>query len=127
MGPKYGPTAGTSYTYKVDSQTLTCREGYTHLGWADTADATEAKYHGGDEITLTKDNPIMTIYAVWEEHEHKDDDGDGFVMMIRPACIRRTATVTAPFPAARIRTPAARKRQTRSPAFRSPATTCSRP
>ena len=20
----------------------------------------------------------MTIYAVWEEHEHKDDDGDGF-------------------------------------------------
>lgn len=75
---KYGPTAETSYTYKVDSQTLTCREGYTHLGWADTADATEAKYHGGDEITLTKDNPIMTIYAVWEEHEHKDDDGDGF-------------------------------------------------
>ena len=42
------------------------RNGYTFLGWADKADATAVQYHGGDKITLTKDNPTKTIYAVWE-------------------------------------------------------------
>ncbi len=42
------------------------RNGYTFLGWADDADATAVQYHGGDKITLTKDNPTKTIYAVWE-------------------------------------------------------------
>ena len=50
---EYGPTADTSYTYTVDSQTLTCREGYNFLGWADGKNATEPDYRGGDTITLT--------------------------------------------------------------------------
>lgn len=48
------------------SSTIPTRDGYTFLGWADDADATAVQYHGGDEITLTKDNPTKTIYAVWE-------------------------------------------------------------
>lgn len=64
---EYGPTADTSYTYTVDSQTLTCREGYNFLGWADGKNATEPDYRGGDTITLTWQNPTKTIYAVWEK------------------------------------------------------------
>lgn len=64
---EYGPTADTSYTYTVDSQTLTCREGYNFLGWADGKNATEPDYRGGDTITLTWQNPTKTIYAVWKE------------------------------------------------------------
>ena len=52
-------------TFTVSSAIPT-RDGYTFLGWADDADATVVQYHGGDEITLTKDNPTKTIYAVWE-------------------------------------------------------------
>ena len=52
-------------TFTVSSAIPT-RDGYTFLGWADDADATAVQYHGGDEITLTKDNPTKTIYAVWE-------------------------------------------------------------
>ena len=52
-------------TFTVSSAIPT-RDGYTFLGWADKADATAVQYHGGDKITLTKDNPTKTIYAVWE-------------------------------------------------------------
>ena len=52
-------------TFTVSSAIPT-RDGYTFLGWADDADATAVQYHGGDKITLTKDNPTKTIYAVWE-------------------------------------------------------------
>ena len=52
-------------TFTVSSKEPT-RDGYTFLGWADKADATAVQYHGGDKITLTKDNPTKTIYAVWE-------------------------------------------------------------
>ena len=69
---EYGPTADTSYTYTVDSQTLTCREGYNFLGWADGKNATEPDYRGGDTITLTWQNPTKTIYAVWEEQPQPD-------------------------------------------------------
>lgn len=48
------------------SSAIPTRDGYTFLGWADDADATAVQYHGGDKITLTKDNPTKTIYAVWE-------------------------------------------------------------
>lgn len=52
-------------TFTVSSAIPT-RDGYTFLGWADDADATAVQYHGGDKITLTKDNPTKTIYAVWK-------------------------------------------------------------
>lgn len=42
------------------------RDRYKFDGWADTANATTASYFGGELITLTKDNPIKTIYAVWK-------------------------------------------------------------
>ena len=69
---EYGPTADTSYTYTVDSKTLTCREGYNFLGWADGKNATEPDYRGGDTITLTWQNPTKTIYAVWAEQPQPD-------------------------------------------------------
>ena len=58
-------------TFTVSSAIPT-RDGYTFLGWADDADATAVQYHGGDKITLTKDNPTKTIYAVWEENPPLD-------------------------------------------------------
>ena len=71
---EYGPTADTSCTYTVDSQTLTCREGYNFLGWADGKNATEPDYRGGDTITLTWQNPTKTIYAVWKEKTQPQPD-----------------------------------------------------
>ena len=53
-----------SHTFTISSQAPT-RDGYTFAGWADKATAAAAKYFGGKQITLTKDNPIKTIYAVW--------------------------------------------------------------
>ena len=53
-----------SHTFTISSQAPT-RDGYTFAGWADKATAAAAKYSGGERITLTKDNPTKTIYAVW--------------------------------------------------------------
>ena len=60
-------TAAESYRLDVNTGTPT-RNGYTFVGWADTANATTATYFGGEWITLTKDNPTKTIYAVWEKN-----------------------------------------------------------
>lgn len=35
------------------------------------------QYHGGDKITLTKDNPTKTIYAVWKENTPPVPDKPG--------------------------------------------------
>lgn len=64
-------TAAESYQIDVNKGKPT-RNGYTFLGWADKADATGAQYHGGELITLTKDNPTKTIYAVWKENPPLD-------------------------------------------------------
>lgn len=61
------PTAATTFTFYDNGAKLT-RDGYTFLGWADTADATTASYKGGDPIVLDKDNPTKTIFAVWEKN-----------------------------------------------------------
>ena len=58
-------TAAESYQMDVNKGKPT-RDRYKFDGWADTANATTAKYFGGELITLTKDNPIKTIYAVWK-------------------------------------------------------------
>ena len=57
-------TAAESYKIDVNKGKPT-RNGYSFAGWADTANAAAAKYSGGEWITLTKDNPTKTIYAVW--------------------------------------------------------------
>ena len=61
------PTTATTFTFHVNTAKLKDRRGYEHIGWADKADAAAAKYTGGEPITLTKDDPAKTIYAVWEE------------------------------------------------------------
>ena len=58
-------TAAESYQIDVNKGKPT-RDRYKFDGWADTANATTASYFGGELITLTKDNPTKTIYAVWE-------------------------------------------------------------
>ena len=57
-------TAAESYQLDVNKGKPT-RNGYSFAGWADKENAAAAKYFGGDQITLTKDNPTKTIYAVW--------------------------------------------------------------
>ena len=60
-----------SYTFTISSTEPT-RDGYTFLGWADTADATYPKYHWDSSkgyettVTVTKER---TIYAVWQQNE----------------------------------------------------------
>ena len=58
-------TAAESYQIDVNKDKPT-RDRYKFDGWADTANATTASYFGGELITLTKDNPTKTIYAVWK-------------------------------------------------------------
>ena len=57
-------TAAESYQLDVNNGKPT-RNGYSFAGWADKANAAAANYSGGERITLTKDNPTKTIYAVW--------------------------------------------------------------
>ena len=47
----------------VYSSTLAWRVGYKMVGFAETPDATEVQYHGGEVIDLTGDK---TLYVVWE-------------------------------------------------------------
>lgn len=65
---------GDSATFTISS-TIPVRSGFDFLGWADSATATMANYHGGDSLTT---NTSKTIYAVWKNHEHSDGNGDGF-------------------------------------------------
>ena len=83
-----GTGAPASQTYKATSQyekshTFTIslqeptREDYTFLGWSTSSNATSASYQPNGSIVVTG---TTTLYAVWEQkqHEHKDNDGDGF-------------------------------------------------
>lgn len=65
---------GDSATFTISS-TIPVRSGFDFLGWADSATATAAEYHGGNSLTT---NTSKTIYAVWKTHEHSDKNGDGF-------------------------------------------------
>lgn len=65
---------GDSATFTISSK-IPVRSGFDFLGWADSATATMANYHGGDSLTT---NTSKTIYAVWKNHEHSDGNGDGF-------------------------------------------------
>lgn len=60
----FGYNENDKATIKEETPT---RTGYTFLGWADTASEQEAKYHAGDQITITADT---VLYAVWTQNEY---------------------------------------------------------
>lgn len=81
-------TAAESYQIDVNTGKPT-RDRYKFDGWADEANATTATYFGGELITLTKDSPTKTIYAVWKpifELHYNANGGTG-----APASQTRTA------------------------------------
>jgi len=67
----------TSMYFSLDD-TIPEREGYTFLGWAKSADATEGKYQPGEMIyvegnadgSLTK----TKLYAIWEKNEEDSNE-----------------------------------------------------
>lgn len=62
-----GKSTEDTYTFTVDGTFLPARDGYTFLGWAETADATAASIAAGATVNLTKEANTKTIYAVWEK------------------------------------------------------------
>lgn len=71
--------------------------GHTLLGWADTPDATVPVYKPGDEIIVSKDEPLRTIYAVWASYPDlpaTGGEGDGFILAVGIAgCLAGFATL----------------------------------
>ena len=61
-------TTETSNTFTVSNQEPT-REGYKFLGWS-TSNATDATVNVGETVTVTKDEPSKTIYAVWQQNTY---------------------------------------------------------
>lgn len=65
---------GNSHKFTVSSTTLT-KAGYDFKGWKDGSDTVQP----GGSVTVSKDDGYTkTLTAIWEEHKHKDDNGDGF-------------------------------------------------
>ena len=83
-------TAATTFTFYDNTAKLKDRRGYEHIGWADKANAAAAKYTGGESITLTKDDPTKTIYAVWMPFFELKYDANGGTGA--PASQTRTAS-----------------------------------
>ena len=73
-GGSNGPTTQFGKGTVKISNTIPVREGYTFLGWGNSANATVAYYHPGDEVNLTA--PI-TFYAVWEKNVPVDTTDPG--------------------------------------------------
>ena len=63
-----------SHTFTISSNTPT-REGYEFKGWAERPNDTAATRQPGGSIVVTG---TTTLYAVWGNHEHKDENGDGY-------------------------------------------------
>ena len=63
-----------SYTFTISTQKPT-REGYDFKGWAESPTATTATIQPDGTIVVTG---TTTLYAVWANHEHKDENGDGY-------------------------------------------------
>lgn len=64
-------TTTADYADFTVSSTVPTRDGYTFLGWADTATATQSSYQAGSTLRLTKSAPTKTIYAVWQKNVEK--------------------------------------------------------
>ena len=73
-GQQYEENNAGKATFTV-SEKIPTRDGYTFKYW-ETNDHTRV----GTTVEVTAANNPMNIYAVWEQkqHEHHDDDGDGF-------------------------------------------------
>lgn len=56
-----------SYAFTV-SNTIPTWEWHRFDGWATSSTATTPQYHGGDTITIHKNDPTVTLYAVWTEY-----------------------------------------------------------
>ncbi len=67
-------TSGCNLTISLDELT---RDGYFFLGWADEADATEAIYQGGDEITLSGSQILYAIWAPVYTLSYDSNEGEG--------------------------------------------------
>ena len=63
-----------SHTFTISNDKPT-RQDYEFKGWAETPNATTATRQPGGSIVVTG---TTTLYAVWANHEHKDENGDGY-------------------------------------------------
>ncbi|MCL2054060.1 MAG: InlB B-repeat-containing protein [Oscillospiraceae bacterium] len=72
------PSSQTGTTININN-TRPTRNGFTFLGWSESASAAWATYQPGDRITLSKNT---TLYAVWQVNEiactHPSYDSNGF-------------------------------------------------
>ena len=64
----------SSHTFTISSEIPT-RADYDFKGWAESPNATTATRQPGGSIDVTG---TTTLYAVWANHEHKDENGDGY-------------------------------------------------
>lgn len=77
------------------SSTVPTRDGYTFLGWAESASAMSAQYQPG--ASFTKDDDT-TLYAVWEKIETEPEIGENDPQLVIEGDIARAGdTVTATF------------------------------
>ncbi len=73
-GGSNAPTAQTvdsadaSYQFTIKDKGSMAKTGYNFLGWSKSSSATtaDATYDPGKTVTLQKDNPSLTLYAVWK-------------------------------------------------------------
>lgn len=88
LGGNYNPAEQIQYS-REDSCTFEItaeqpqRRNYILVGWATTPNAEQAEYVAGDELKLTKNQPMITLYAVWTvkpptEKPQTDPGADSF-------------------------------------------------
>lgn len=58
--------AEEQHDFQITSE-IPVRGGYRFIGWADSAEALGPDYSDGSTVTVTKDAPTKTLYAVWEK------------------------------------------------------------
>ena len=63
-----------SHTFTISNDEPT-RQDYEFKGWAERPNDTAATRQPGGSIVVTG---TTTLYAVWGNHEHKDENGDGY-------------------------------------------------
>lgn len=59
-------SAAEEYQFEITAEQPK-RNGYTFIGWALKSTATAAVYQPGDKLTLSRKEPTLTLYAVWQE------------------------------------------------------------